>query len=60
LQRLLRLGNRDRKIGITSQRRLVYQYQAALREDPEAKGRPTPMHGPKLARSKGTGAKFGL
>ena len=46
LERLLHLGPRERKIEITSQRRLIYRYEAVRRIDPEAIGTPTPQAGP--------------
>jgi hypothetical protein len=47
LERLLGLGERKRELEITSQRRLIYRYDVALRMDPEASGKPSPLHGPK-------------
>jgi hypothetical protein len=42
------LGLRDaRKLEITAQRRLIYRYQDEQRIDPESRGRPAPLHGPK-------------
>jgi zinc metalloprotease ZmpB len=47
LERLLGLRERERALEITSQRRLIYRYQAALRTDPEAATKPAPLQGPK-------------
>lgn len=47
LVRLLNLPKLERRAEITSQRRLIYRFQAALREDPESKGEPQALQGPK-------------
>jgi zinc metalloprotease ZmpB len=47
IERILGLENRERKTEISSQRRLVYRYETALRVDPEAMVQAAPLHGPK-------------
>jgi zinc metalloprotease ZmpB len=47
LKKQLRLNTREQRFEITSERRLIYRYERALREDPEAAGEPAPLHGPK-------------
>jgi len=47
LERLLGLRERERVLEITSQRRLIYRYHAALRTDPEAEVQSAPLQGPK-------------
>lgn len=47
LEEALHLREREHRAEITSERRLVYRYQGALREDPEAAGQSAPLHGPK-------------
>jgi hypothetical protein len=46
LERLLHLEMRKGEVEVTSQRRLIYRYEAAQRIDPEAVGRPTPLECP--------------
>jgi zinc metalloprotease ZmpB len=45
--RLLGLRDTERRLEITSQRRLIYRYEAALRSDPEAATPPGALRGPK-------------
>ena len=47
LEELFGLRKRERKTEITSQRRLIYRYEEALRQDPEAVGQPAALQGPK-------------
>jgi hypothetical protein len=47
LEKQFGLSERKRTVEITSQRRLIYRYAKALREDPEATGERTPLQGPK-------------
>lgn len=48
VEQILGLTKLESRAEITSQRRLVYRYEKALREDPESTvRRPGPLHGPK-------------